>query len=290
MNMKETFNYKIRRRIEMYIAHERIKKVGGEPFSYGLNESKKRDKKIIISLTTFPARINNVSLCIKSLLRQTMKPDRVMLYLGSDVDEDRLPNDLRELEQYGLTVVANCRDIKPHKKYYYAMQEFPNDIVITTDDDIVYEPELVEELIKTHRDFPNAVICRRANIIRRDEKGMIAPYLTWDSCLTKKKEERYDLLPTGAGGILYPPHSISELAFNIDDIERYCLNADDVWLRYMGIKAGSPVVYSKPSIIYLAVIPGSQDQALFKSNVGMDKNDMFIKRMETRYGWSIDGK
>ncbi len=287
--MLKIIKNKIRTRIEKTIALKRIETIKDQPLLYGLSKEK-RNPQIIISLTTFPARIGTVSLCIKSLLSQTMKPDKVILYLGDDVKNDMIPADLKSLENYGLTIITGCCNIKPHKKYYYAMQKYPNDIVITTDDDIVYEDDLVERLMNAHMEYPSAVICGRANVITRDATGKIEPYLKWPAIYSYKLKERFDLLPTGVGGVLYPPHSISEMAFNIEDIEKHCLNADDVWLRYMGVKTGTPVVCALPKVQYCAVIPYSQESALYKSNVGQNRNDYYISHMQEIYGWSIDRK
>ena len=42
----------------------------------------KRDTKLIVSLTTFPGRINSVHKTISTLLTQTLKPDEVILWLA----------------------------------------------------------------------------------------------------------------------------------------------------------------------------------------------------------------
>lgn len=44
---------------------------------------------IVVSLTSFPARFCDMDLCLKSLFRQTVKPDHIVLWLGSDsLDSD----------------------------------------------------------------------------------------------------------------------------------------------------------------------------------------------------------
>src|SRR5690606_41001035 len=48
----------------------------------------KTDKKIIVSLTTFPARIKRVWLVVECLMRQSIKPDIIILYLA----ESQFPN------------------------------------------------------------------------------------------------------------------------------------------------------------------------------------------------------
>src|SRR5690606_39648084 len=40
------------------------------------------DRKIIVSFTTFPKRIDSIWKVIECMLRQTVRPDKVMLYLS----------------------------------------------------------------------------------------------------------------------------------------------------------------------------------------------------------------
>ena len=48
----------------------------------GINKDTNRKEKIIVSLTSFPGRINEVWICIESLMRQTFKPDAIELWLS----------------------------------------------------------------------------------------------------------------------------------------------------------------------------------------------------------------
>lgn len=62
-------------------------------------------EKIIVSLTSFPARINIVVKTIKTLLTQTLKPDAVILWLAPEQfpnGEKDLPQELLDLKQYGF--------------------------------------------------------------------------------------------------------------------------------------------------------------------------------------------
>ena len=58
----------------------------------GLNTTEQRPRKIIASLTSYPARINIVPYVIASILNQTMKPDKIILWLGNDrFPDEKLP-------------------------------------------------------------------------------------------------------------------------------------------------------------------------------------------------------
>lgn len=85
-------------------------------------EKKFRDDSVIVSMTTFPARIGYVHLAIKSLLHQTVQPGKILLWLAKDQFRNvEIPEQLRALCAYGLEIRYCDEDLLAHKKYYYAM-------------------------------------------------------------------------------------------------------------------------------------------------------------------------
>ena len=100
----------------------------------GLN-TQPRPVKIIASLTSYPARINVVPYVIASLLNQTVKPDKIILWLAeTQFPDKKLPPLFDEVRACGVEVRFCPEDLGPHKKYFYAMQEYPDHIIITFDD------------------------------------------------------------------------------------------------------------------------------------------------------------
>ena len=65
-------------------------------------------------------------------LQQVMeqfKPDRIIVWLGSDTKESDLTKGMLSLKEYGVEYRFDKElNLKPHKKYIYAIQEFPDDI------------------------------------------------------------------------------------------------------------------------------------------------------------------
>ena len=57
-------------------------------------EEPSRQQKIIVSLTSYPKRFRYLHLTVKSLLLQTVKPDKIILYLGDDARDVPLPEAL----------------------------------------------------------------------------------------------------------------------------------------------------------------------------------------------------
>lgn len=245
---------------------------------YATSEKKSLNKDtVIVSLTSYPARINSVHTTIKSLLNQTYDNIYIILWLSAQqLDSIKsLPKKLLDLQEKGLEIRIVSDDLRSHKKYFYAFQRFPEHRIITVDDDVIYHPHLVSTLVEFNTKFPNCVICNRcAKIIR-------GGYSLWRKNDRQGIPQR-DILPTGIGGILYPPHSLDERVFSIEAIKTTCLNADDLWLNFMCRLKRTQVVYTgfKTGLI---TILSTQKTALCNENVTMNKNDI---QMEAISKWA----
>lgn len=200
-------DYCIKGEKSLHIENELLK----QESQYRVN-TVQRERKIIVSLTSFPARFEKLHLVIRSLLVQTMPPDAIILYLDDDVEE--LPDSLRKLEKYGLQIEWRPGRIKPHKKYYYAIKEHPDDIVVTVDDDVMYPAELIESLYKTHRRFPDCVVATRAHRILFNNHKTIRSYNNWHWADEHRNKPSLALMATGVGGVLYPPRCMNEELLN----------------------------------------------------------------------------
>ena len=91
---------------------------------YGLN-TEERSPKIIVSLTTFPKRIKTVHITIEQLLTQSVKPDKLILWLAEEQfpnKENDLPEDLLRLREFGLTI-GWCKDLRSYKKLLPTLKE-----------------------------------------------------------------------------------------------------------------------------------------------------------------------
>lgn len=235
--------------------------------------SKKRQQKIIISLTSYPKRINTLWIVIETLLRQTMKPDEIILWLAEEQFEgtQSLPSELLAQQKRGLTI-RWCDDLRSHKKYFYVMQEYPEDIIILVDDDTMYSYDLVEILMKTHKKNPEDIIGTTCMIIPED---ITKPPSVWTR---PRMDERFIhslfAQPFTGQGTLYPPHTIPQNAFDKKMIMQICPYADDLWLKFLSMTTGTVVTLvwkyrGMPIAIY-----GTPASSLWYINGQGGKNDI----------------
>lgn len=247
---------------------------------YSLNSNSNTANRYIVSLTSFPKRINKLWIVIESILRQTHKPDKIVLWLSKEQFKsyDDLPFSLLEQQNRGLEIHFVDDDIKSHKKYFYSLKLFPYDYLITVDDDIIYPNNLVEQLILLNLDYPNSICCHRAHeILYNNECNGILSYSLWNE-LRAFHGPSYDIFFTTGGGTLFPPYSLDAEVFNSDVFKCICLNADDIWLNIMAKIRSTSIVKSNYYSSLLPVI-NYNDVSLFELNSGSNLNDIQLENV-----------
>lgn len=244
----------------------------------GINREKKRREKVIVSLTSYGKRLETVYITIKSIMYQTMKPDAIVLYLDESSGNDSIVRE-EELVRAGLTIRRNVENLKPHTKYYYAMQEFEEALIVTVDDDIIYDDGLIEDLYLHHVKFPEAVICRRGHGMTKQD-SRIAPYKKWEGCV-KTDYPTNALCPTGVGGVLYPCGEYRKAFLDRETLIKNALTADDIWLKAIQLLNG--VKAYAIGEVPLKMIHDTQAEALQLLNVDQGENDAILNNLQNHF-------
>jgi hypothetical protein len=194
---------------------------------------------IIVSLTSYKERLPFLSMTLNSIYKQKMQPDKIVLVLYNE-DVKYIPLSIKKDIESGRVELIVCdEDLKSHKKYYYTMLKYPDDIVITIDDDLIYDDDLVSSLISYYEKYPTCISARRVHRIKKGEK-----YINWDFEYDKILEPSMDLFATTGAGTLFPPNILRIDELNKDDIYA-CINADDVLLKHIEYKLGINTVWVK---------------------------------------------
>lgn len=258
-----------------------------KPAEFGLYNGICRNENIVISMTTFPPRFKKIGLVIKSILLQRFKPDKIIVYLDGKTTYNDLTEEMKAFQEYGVEYrFHNETLLKCHCKYFFAMKEFPNSVIVTTDDDVILPPDWLKSLIDSYRKYPKAVSARRVHFMRHDAKAFL-PYNHWFDQYRTIKEPSHLLLATGVGGVLYPPHCLKEGLLNQNDIKKLSLECDDLWLKCWEVMSGVPVVWAYNNEVALGETEAEHEIALSKLNVNERKNDVVLKNIIDYYGLSL---
>ena len=243
---------------------------------YSLKANNGRKDKIIVSLTSFPPRLPKLHLVIECILRQSIKPDEIILYLTEEQvgSIDNLPRKLLDLRERGLQIKLCPDKIRSHTKYFYAIKGNPNDIVITVDDDLFYRTDLIESHLAAHKKHPNAVIANWVKeILPTTDK-----YNEWPDGTEPKLSNRFLLL--GVSSVLYPPKSLHEEVFNKNAIIEQCLTADDVWLSCMALLKETPIYFTKYKYNHLPIRIKNNETLL---SINRERNQVCVDNLNKYY-------
>lgn len=251
------------------------------------------DNGIIISLTSFPQRMYEIHFTLYSLLTQSVKPAKVILWLGEEQFPNRekdIPEKVLKLKANGLTIGWH-KNLRSYTKLIPALKQFPNNIIVTADDDIYYEKEWLEKLVKTHDTDPDCIICHRAHKIKLSKTG-VAPYKKWAKKIKYCKPSYLNFL-TGVGGVLYPVNSLYKDVLNEELFTELAPKADDVWFWAMAVLNKTKTGIVKNQITDLTYVNPERERGLidevtlFSSNK-KGGNDLQIEKVINHYPQIIE--
>ena len=127
-----------------------------------------RTVRVVASYTTLPSRYGVLKESLKSLKNQTYKLDAVYVSLPKIASRlgtpyPPLPDDFGDL----CTVVESEIDYGPITKIYGALvsESNPTTVIISCDDDVLFEPNFVEVLMTHHKKDPSCCVCGTGALI-----------------------------------------------------------------------------------------------------------------------------
>lgn len=235
---------------------------------------------VIVSFTSFPVRINNVWQVVECMMRQTLKPSKIILWLSKEQfpNAEGIPETLkgRVGDMFEIRLVDG--DIRSHKKYYYVAAEFPNSLIFLADDDIYYPTTILERTVNAYNLHPDAIICNYGYHIGYTDDGKIKPYNSW------KKEFDYfegnDLFFGSGGGTLICPASLHKELTNIQKAIELAPIADDIWLNAVVKLSGKKIVLLDNGMVL--PVYNRKNEKLATANKSQSQNDVQLEAV-TKY-------
>lgn len=221
----------------------------------------------VITLSSIPPRFAHIGPTLESLLGQSARPDRVILYIPKTYrrfpDWDRaLP-----LVPKGVEIQRTESDLGPATKVLPAAREFrgQDTDILFGDDDRVYAPGWAARFLSAKRRHPGCAIATRGlmadglagttpdralqpRALRRHESRDYEYKLKrlWCSATGRHfrperrlfRQSGYVDMFEGCSGVLVRPDWFDDSAF---DIPASAWHVDDVWLSGMLAKNGIPI-------------------------------------------------
>ena len=192
-----------------------------------------RVSKAVVSLTSFPKRIGVVWLVVECLLRQSRVPSKIVVYLSKEQFKgyEDLPEPLLSYPKDVVEIKMVDGDIRSHKKYWYAVEDYKNLPLVLVDDDIVYDSHLIEDLEEHSSKEKKIIACCWGARIKWDNDGMVKSYSQWGGNKPDLNEIVDDFCYGSGGGTYFPIGSLVGANQPAGDILSVCPMADDIWLN-----------------------------------------------------------
>lgn len=240
------------------------------------------DGHLVISLTSYAPRFKWLHLTIKSLLEQTVLPDKIILWVAKE-EINKLPETVLDLD--GKIAIIPTEDLRSYKKIIPALSSYPDSHIVICDDDIYYPRRWLGELIgEPHR---KSILAHSVHRFHYWPNGKLASYSDWSFDVQdgKARQRSLDTIAVGVGGVLYPPGSLHPDVTNTSLFLKLCPGGDDLWLYVMARLNGFlPVKVGRR--LHPIFWPDTQEVGLFKDN--MYKNDdIAIEKLMSHYGREI---
>jgi len=243
-------------------------------------KTKNKNKKLIISLTSFPKRFKTLNLTLITLINQSVMPYKVVLWIYKK-DYKYLPKNILNLQNKVFLIKKLDKDIKSYKKLIPAILNFPKKFILTADDDVYYPYKWSEKIFNSYDSSKKEIIGHRGHLINFNKYHKIQPYQKWKHNI-KYKFSNKNIFLTGVGGILYPPNSFHK-DYNKDKIyTKICDNADDIWFHFMArLKNYKFKVLNHYNFFY--PWKGTRSSQISTKLVNDGLNDMSLSKMIKKY-------
>lgn len=208
-------------------------------------DKKVEDPKVIVSLTSFPAAIRYAGKAVDSLLKGSVLPDKIILYLTFEqFGKEGVPHSLIKLSEENpiFEIRDYPRDIRSYRKLIPALKEFPDDIIVTVDDDVFYHRDMLRQLLEFHKQEPGMIIAHRAKRIIPGKPYKKWKKFRWYHFLRKRIYRDPLIMQTGVAGVLYPPGSLKREMLDPELFMKIAPTTDDIWFWAAAIANNKTIV------------------------------------------------
>ena len=234
----------------------------------------------IVSLTSHAARFATLAPTLRALTRQTVQPDRLILWLDEG-DQHRLPPEVAAMPGLEIRI---CPDWRSYKKIIPTLMAHPDAFVATADDDLFYPADWLERLVAVVAGGAGIACLRAHRVVMAGTAP--AGYEDWDHNIAVPEAGPL-VFPTGVSGVIYAPGVFHADVTRDDLFMRLAPGADDIWLYWMHRLAGSRPAKTGGRARILEW-QGSQAVSLRSVNrpaAGQGGNDRAIAALMGHYGW-----
>lgn len=172
---------------------------------------KEVEEEVVVSLTSYGERISHIIPTLETLVNQTRKPNKIVLYIATN-DMSLVTDDIKELCE-----VRECEDTKSHKKFN-GFYDFPDAYVATADDDLLYKPDWLEVMLRASQLNRKCVTAHNTFLMTREGWGR--PTTRRDNSASLRG--RINMYVMSGAGVLRPPRIDLSLLKYAYEFSQFC--------------------------------------------------------------------
>src|SRR6266403_4655729 len=191
------------------------------------------NRRVIVSLSTVPDRINNLRPTIRSVLKQRHPPDEIVLAIPEFSIREQRPYAVpKHLSRWPRLRVLHCRrDWGPATKFIRIVREElaagrGNTLIMVVDDDPIYPRDALETYLHYNEQLPDAALCFRGAAMPQN--------LDWRSakmiCASELRQPQPAAVITGCGSYLIQPRFFDESLWDYSNAPYGAFYMDDIWI------------------------------------------------------------
>jgi hypothetical protein len=115
---------------------------------------------VVVTMTTLPSRIGRIETAMKSLLNQRLVAKAIRIHVPAFSRREQRPYDVPGwLRRTPSVEIVECDDYGPATKVIPALQtSAPDQRLLVVDDDRIYHPWFIEQMIAASEAYPNVVV------------------------------------------------------------------------------------------------------------------------------------
>ena len=222
--------------------------------------------KVIVGIASIRSRRSSLKRVIRSLSEQTVKPDKINVYLN-DTPYNEIPNFLKK-KNINVFTSQDYGDLGDAGKFFLA-GKVESSYYFSCDDDLNYPPQYIEYMISGIEKYDRKyVVALHGRIL----KYPVTNFFTDRRILNFKKYQKEDIKAHLPGTGVTAFHS-DTLKLSIDDFP--VKNMADIWFGLQCQRQGVGIVVLKHQPRWVGVLPNTNNGSIFHSS---HKNLEIIKR------------
>lgn len=213
-------------------------------------------ERIIVSLTTWSKRIQNIPTVLDTIFAQTLPPDLVVLNLAYD---EVIPSNIIDYIKVHHIEVNRVPDTKVYKKLIPTLRKYPDDVVISIDDDWLYPNGMIDDFLQVHKEYKDFPVSGNREVING--------WLCHCGCASLTKASYF-----------------GDLINLIDSDLRNNCPSDDIVYTYLATAAGHPYVMTK-DLYFTNMQPYNADEGYSAATINNSNGiENSINYLEHRFG------